>query len=127
MLREAVISIIVIVAVVSLDYFLQDYTQNSIDVMTNSLSELKEKLLIEDEESINSKITEIENKWEEINNKMSFFIEHDELEKVKTDLVALKGFIEVKDYNTAVNELNKSIFVLEHIADKYDFTLVNIF
>ena len=48
-------------------------------------------------------------------------------EKVETNLSALEGFIAVKDFKTGISELNKSIFVLEHIADKYDFSLVNVF
>ena len=58
---------------------------------------------------------------------MAIYIEHDELEKVKTDMVALEGFIEVEDYETGINELNKSVYVLQHISDKYSFSLVNVF
>lgn len=127
MKKEAIVSIVVIVAIFTINFFLQDYTKKSVETMTNDLNELKEELLKEDAKEIESKMSAIEPKWDDINHKMAFFIEHDELEKVKTDLVALRGYIEVKDYNTGVNELNKSIFVLEHISDKYDFNLVNIF
>lgn len=127
MFKEIVISIIVIIVIFTLDYFLQDYTKNSVETMTSKLEELKDNILAKNKEAVSNNVEDINNTWEDIQYKLSFFIEHDELEKVKTDFVALEGYIEVQDYNTSVNELNKSIFVLEHISDKYAFNLVNIF
>ena len=54
-------------------------------------------------------------------------IKNDELEKAETDMVALKGSVNVKEYEMAVSELDKSVYVLQHIEDKYKFELVNIF
>ena len=45
----------------------------------------------------------------------------------KTDLVALEGCIEVEDYDTSINELNKCVYILEHIKQKHEFSLINIF
>ena len=42
-------------------------------------------------------------------------------------MVALKGSVNVKEYEMAVSELDKSVYVLQHIEDKYKFELVNIF
>lgn len=127
MIKESIISIFVVVLIFTTNYFLQNYTKNSVESMSSKLEELKDDLLNDNEEKINEKIEKILNNWNEIQHKMAFFIEHDELEKVETDLMSLKGYIEAKDYSTGVNELNKSIFVLHHISDKYDFNLINIF
>ena len=59
--------------------------------------------------------------------KLAYFIEHDELEKVETDLVSIKSYIETQEYEQAVGELDKGAFVLKHIEDKYAFNLQNIF
>ncbi len=66
-------------------------------------------------------------KWERRHDKLAYFIEHDELEKVKTDLTALNSFIETKEYAEAISELDKCVFVLKHIEDKYAFNLQNVF
>ena len=58
---------------------------------------------------------------------MSYFIEHDELEKVETNLVGLNSFIDMRDEKEAVAELNRAIFVLKHIEDKNNLNLRNIF
>ena len=69
----------------------------------------------------------IYNEWLGYHEKLAYFIEHDELEKAETDMVALKGSVNVKEYEMAVSELDKSVYVLQHIEDKYKFELVNIF
>ena len=43
---------------------------------------------------LNSEIKNLDENWTDINNKMSFYIEHDELEKVNTSLVKIKSYIE---------------------------------
>ena len=58
---------------------------------------------------------------------MAYFIEHDELEKVDTNITALKSFIETNEYAEAISELDKSVFVLRHIEEKYAFSLENVF
>ena len=70
---------------------------------------------------------EIKKEWENRYDKLAYFIEHDELEKVKTDLTALNSFIETKEYAEAISELDKCVFVLKHIEDKYAFNLQNVF
>ena len=70
---------------------------------------------------------EIKKSWEARHDKLAYFIEHDELEKVETDLTSLKSFIETNSYSEATSELDKSVFVLQHIEDKYAFNLENVF
>lgn len=127
MYKEIIICAIVIIAILIINWLLQDYTKNSMSFIISELEELKEEIMNEDIEKTKTKMEEIKNEWHEKFKILAVFIEHDELEKVETDLSALEGFIEVEDYKTGINELNKSIFVLEHIADKYDFSLVNVF
>ena len=78
-------------------------------------------------ENIKNKKEEIKKEWENRYDKLAYFIEHDELEKVKTDLTALNSFIETKEYAEAISELDKCVFVLKHIEDKYAFNLQNVF
>ena len=58
---------------------------------------------------------------------MAYYIEHDELEKVRTNLTELKSHTETEEYEEAINDLDKSVFVLEHIEEKSEFNLKNIF
>ena len=73
------------------------------------------------------KIEELDNKWDYRHNKLAYYIEHDELEKVDTAIVQVKSFVENDDISSAMAELETGKFVLEHIERKYKFNLQNIF
>ena len=65
--------------------------------------------------------------WREIYNKLAYFIEHDELEKVETELTSLESYIKTEEYKHGVPELEKGIFILNHIKEKFKLDIKNIF
>lgn len=128
MYKELVIGIIIIIVIASLDAVTQKYTRNSTDEIIEKLQILKEQ--IEKNASMDDKkrtIDEAYSKWEEFHDISAIFIEHNELEKVEIDMVACRNFIEQEVWDMASNELEKVIFGLEHIEDKYAFSLINVF
>lgn len=129
MCKELIISIVIVVVIFSFDYVLQKYTDESIGDMTQELSTIKDEIRKEnrDEDIIKDRIEKTYDKWLDYNEKLSYYIEHNELEKVETDFIACKSLIESKEYNVAVEELEKTTYVLKHINEKYSFSLENIF
>lgn len=131
MWKEAIICIVIVIAIVIGNYITQNYTVQSVEELTSKLGELKQEIVKEegniDREKANNKMEEIKKSWEARHDKLAYFIEHDELEKVETDLTSLKSFIETNSYSEATSELDKSVFVLQHIEDKYAFNLENVF
>ena len=129
MYKELIISIIIIAGIFSIDYFLQKNTTETITTTTENLSELKERIEKNDinEDEIKDTTNKIYDEWNENHQKLVFYIEHDELEKVEIDFAACKSLIESKEYNFAISELEKVTFALQHIKDKYLFELQNIF
>lgn len=65
--------------------------------------------------------------WEELDDKMAYYIEHNELEKVKTTLTSIRSFVEVEEYTQAVESIDRCIYVLEKIDEREKVTLDNIF
>ena len=129
MYKELVISIIIIILIISLDVWTQNYTKNTVNETIESLSELEEDMKdnnLSNDEIVN-KTNATYNKWMEYHDKLAFYIEHNELEKVETNFIAGKSFIESKQYDLATSELEKTIFILDHITDKYSFNFTNIF
>ena len=55
------------------------------------------------------------------------FIEHDELEKVHTQLISIDANLKVEDYDKSIDEIEKCKFILKHIEEKDSLTIVNIF
>lgn len=131
MIKETIICIIIVVLIVVSNILTQNYTVDSVEELSNSLSELKVELE-KDEENIDKdgmkgKIQSVEDDWKNRHEKLAYFIEHDELEKVETNITSLKSFIVTNEYSEAISELDKSIFVLKHIEEKYAFNLQNVF
>ena len=129
MYKEIIICSIVIIIVVGLNILTENYTKESVALMTGNLEDLKKNMISEEqnEEDLNNQIENIVNNWNERHKKLAYYIEHDELEKVETELVSLKGNIEVKEYEQGIPNLNNCIFILEHIKEKTALQIKNIF
>lgn len=127
MLKEIVLSISIIVIIFALDIFTQGYTKNSTKEMTEMMADLKASILNEDKEKIETSVKEIDERWSNKHDRLAYYIEHDELEKVDTAIVMMKSFLETNDYSSAVAELDEGKFVLEHIKDKNSFNIQNVF
>ncbi len=127
MIKELTISVIIIITIVVLDLYTQNYTKTTISETTQRLNELQQEISKNDSKQIEEKLNNAEKEWKKAHNNLAFYIEHDELEKVDTALVTMKSYIDSEDYSSASSELQKSIFVLEHIQKKNSFSLENIF
>lgn len=97
--------------------------------MKQDLFSLREEIRKEEVEAskVKAAITKVTNNWNNRHDKLAYYIEHDELEKVETHLTILQSDIEVEDYEQALGELDSCRFVLEHIQEKESFKLKNIF
>ncbi len=129
MYKELVISAIIVISIFALDYVTQKYTDYAVNEAIQDLTIIKESLQKEDVESeeIIKKTSGKYRKWLNYHKRLAFYIEHNELEKVETNYIAGKSFIETENYEEAISELEKTIFVLQHINEKYSINLENIF
>ena len=118
MIKETVICIIIIVAILGLDILTQNFTEKTVSEITVRFSSLKENLSKQDTDQIDNELRGIDNKWGEMHKKLAYYIEHDELEKVDTAIVTMKSYIESNEYGLAIAELEEAKFVLEHIQEK---------
>lgn len=127
MYKEFIIIIVVIALVVGLDIITSNYTKDSVEIISDELNILREYILEEDKKKAIDKMQEIKEKWEERYKILSFYIEHDELEKVETELTGLVADLSVEEYKNCIAELDTTIFILEHIQEKEEFNFRSIF
>ena len=127
MFRETVICIVIIISIVCLDLFTQNFTKQSVELIVKELSSIKEEIVLGDREITKEKIDELDKNWKDKHDKLAYYIEHDELEKVDTAIVNMKSYFETEDISSASAELEEGKFILEHIEDKNSFNLQNIF
>ena len=127
--KEVIICIVVVIFVIIGNIITQGYTRKSVETTNAKLIELKEKLseVNKDEEGVIEAVKYIKEEWDEKQEKLAFYIEHDELEKVETQIHLLSGEVEAKLYEDAVPETDKCMFILEHIKDKTALNVKNIF
>ena len=126
MFKEVIISIIIVFCIIVLDIITQNYTKETVINTSEMLSKLKDDIN-NNEENILDEIEKIYDKWEERHGKLAYFIEHDELEKVETNLTNIRSFIEENDLIMAINGVDETKFILEHIKEKNALELENIF
>ena len=129
MKKELIICIFIIMLIIILNIITQNYTKECVSQMNERLDILKEASLEEqiEEKNIISEIQNIENRWSEFHEKLAYYIEHDELEKVETKIYAIKGLAETKKYEEIIPELEECTFILEHIQDKTKLNIKNVF
>lgn len=129
MKKELIICFIVVTIVIVGNVLTQNYTKQSAREMNEQLSDLKSELMKDGKnvDRISEKINQVRKIWDEKQEILAFYIEHNELEKVETQLFLLGGEIEAKVYDDAIPEIEKCIFILEHIEDKTALDIKNIF
>lgn len=129
MYKEIWISIVIVIIVCLADIVSNNYTKNSVKDMSAGLNEIRYELEKneKDENTIKNIMADINKKWRNKNEKLSFYIEHDELEKVETELYALNANVDTKDYEQAIEKIEKCKFILKHIENKEKLSLKNIF
>ncbi len=127
MYKEFIIIFFVIALIVTLDVITNNYTKTSVNLLTEELSSLEQSLKDKNNEKITSKMSNINNEWEKRYGKLAYYIEHDELEKVGTEITRLSAYINVQEYDEAQNETATTVFILQHIEDKEKFSVRSIF
>ena len=129
MKKELIICILIILIIIIANVATQNYTKQCVDSMNENLKVLKEATLLDDvdKDDVLKKLQNIEDTWNGFQEKLAYYIEHDELEKVETQIYAMKGFSKIEKYDEVVPELEKCIFILEHIQDKTKLNIKNIF
>lgn len=134
MQKEILIVVIIVVAIITLNYITTSYTRNSFEQVNSKLDAIKNignELLNEEKEEnitlISEKIKDLEDEWKIINKKTSFYLEHDELEKVNSSMVKFKSFFELGEYSEAIPELENCKYILRHIKDKESLNPINLF
>lgn len=109
---------------------LQKYVENVFEPINNTLDEIANNLNEENEinnkDELKNKMSEVDKLWDSKFKTMACFLEHDELEKVKTQFVVVDSAIEVNDKENAYEEINKAKYIIEHIKQKIRLSINNI-
>ena len=128
-MKEIIIIIVILIIIFCSAYYVQNFLNNTSDTLVSKLEDLKKD--IEEgsigESELKQKSDEIYGEWEDINEKWSVIVLHDEIDLIETSLIRMKSKIKTGYINESMEDLDTSIFLLKHIKEKEKTSLKNIF
>jgi len=65
--------------------------------------------------------------WKKDTDKLALFVEHNELEKVSSDIVVIESNFETDEIDKVLENIAELKFLLEHIEEKNQLKLKNVF
>ena len=119
--------VILIICIIALDVLVGKCTDNFINETEEYLSNLKQALIEENHTESKNKSEKLMDKWNESEEKLAYFIEHDELEKISSQIAIMNENTNNKEYKLALEDNIETKFLLEHVKDKNKLKLKNIF
>lgn len=128
MQKELVICIIIVIAIIIGNVITHNNTKSAVAEVSEGLQSVSDRIF-EDKNSkeIEEAIVSSKEIWDKKYQTLAYYIEHDELEKVSEAIVKAKSNISAEEYNTAIENIDSCIFLLQHIEEKDKFSLKNIF
>lgn len=98
----------------------------SIEEVMKKLDELQHEM-VNQGQYVNKKYEELEKVWLEKYEVLAYYIEHEDLEKVSSEIFKLKGSIKTNQVDEGIPTIENCRFILSHIKDKDKFEIKNIF
>lgn len=127
-MKEVTIIIIILIIIIGGACYIQHFLNNTSDNLVSKLEDLKNGMEGNmTEKEMQDKSDEIYGEWENINEKWSVIVLHDEIDSIETSLIRMKSKIKIGQLNESMEDLDTSIFLLKHIKEKEKTSLKNIF
>ncbi len=138
MKKEEIVTLIIIGIILAIDIGTLAYTKKCVAKITGDLAELEDeavkycneeknkKRLNDRNLELSSKSEDIYKEWIRMSDILTFYIEHDELEKVNVQFERIIADYSVDSKEEVVPEIKEAIFILNHIEKKQRLTLRNV-
>ena len=128
-MKEVTIIILILIIIFGGALYTQRFLDNTADMLVGKLENLKADLETDNIEPkrLQDQSDEIYGEWEDINEKWSVVVLHDEIDLIETSLIRMKSKIKTGSLNESMEDLDTSIFLLKHIKEKEKTSLKNIF
>ena len=123
-LKEYIILFFIIVFVIVIEFITNNISEKSISLIDKKIGVLEEKI---EEKDAKDEAEELSNLWKEREDKLSYYMEHNELEKISTDITSLLSNIKCNEIDVAKEKIDQIKFGLERVKNKQKFELKNIF
>lgn len=126
-LREFMIIVVILIIVFYIEHITSKNLSNSVEWMRNGIVSIENKLIEKQEEEAQKEFYELKEKWEGENEKLSLYVEHNELEKVGNDMVIIESNFSRNEADELFENIADLKYMLSHIEEKNQLKLKNIF
>ena len=130
-MKDAIIIISIIALIFGGDFLITRHLEKTTNELVKDLENLKEKTVIakesENREEIKKSMNEVEQQWKKISKIWSTVIMHQEIDNIQQALVRAKTDIGEGNIEDAIPEIETAIFFAEHINEREQLKLKNIF
>ena len=125
--REYLIIIIILVIVFVTEYVTSKNLGEAVQWMRDGITSVENKMSENKETEAQEEFRELQNKWKAQSESLALFVEHNELEKVSNDIVIIGANFETNETDKVAENIAELKFMLEHIEEKNQLKLKNIF
>ena len=126
-LREVLIIIIILIIVFWTERITSNELNDSVKWVRDRIISVENKVNEDKKEEAEKEFDEFQEQWKEKNEKLALFVEHNELEKISNDIVIIKSNLKSDDIDEVMEDIAELKFMLEHIEEKNQLKLKNIF
>lgn len=130
-MRDIIIMIAIIAIILSGDMLMKNYLNPATDEIIAKLEELKQNTIkakeTEDRSEIKEQIKEVEHIWNDHLEIWSTIVMHQELDNIAQPLARARLNINDGNLEDALQEIETTIFYLNHVKEREKFNLKNIF
>lgn len=130
-MRDTLIIIFIILAIIGGGIFTNKYINNTADEITEKLKKLKDDTIIakdtENRTYIKEEIENIDKQWKKTSNIWSTIVIHQEIDNIENAMIKAKSSIENGNLEDALQEIETTLFFINHVKDREKISLKNIF
>ncbi len=126
-MREFIIIIVILIIVFTIDHITGKNLSDSVAWMRDGMISIENKLKENNENEAQNEFFELKEKWDEECEKLSLYVEHNELEKVGNDIVIIESNFRQNESDELFENIADLKYMLSHIEEKNQLKLKNIF
>jgi len=126
-LKEYVIITVILIIVFYSDYITSKSLGDVVIWMRDGITSIENKMNENKEAEAQEEFYRLEERWKKDTDKLALFVEHNELEKVSSDIVVIESNFETDEIDKVLENIAELKFLLEHIEEKNQLKLKNVF
>lgn len=130
-MKEIITMIIILILIFGGSFITKKYLAKTTEEILSNLEDLKQDIVLQETNKDSKKIMEasdnIKEMWKKTSDMWGIIVLHNELDLIETSLIKMEASIKMGEYSEALEGIENSMFLINHINEKEKLSLKNIF